>query len=188
EGGGVDGQPVVVTYSVAAPDGSWNRSDRGKYTLVANERQVFDGEGFFVPSGNLESFKLKVAPRPRAARKPVERPPTVTKSAFNRKGPQSFTAWFSADVSGSVSADDLVLRSEDGATTIDPSLVSVSYDAAHHAATWSFPGLPNGTLPPGRYRATLLSAGITDAAGRQLDGERDGAAGGAYVPRSLIRA
>jgi len=110
------------------------------------------------------------------------------KSAFNRKGPQSFTAWFTADVSAGISADDLVLRSEDGSAVIDPSLMSVSYDAAHRAATWSFPGLPDGVLPAGRYRATLLSAGITDAAGRQLDGDRDGAAGGDYVLRSLLRA
>ena len=96
--------------------------------------------------------------------------------------------WFSEDVSAAISADDLVLRSEDGSVAIDASLMSVSYDAARRAATWSFPGLPNGVLPPGRYRATVLSAGITDATGNALDGNRDGAAGGDYALRSPLRA
>ena len=173
--GGGDAQPVVVTYAAAAPDGSWDRRDKGKYTLVAQERQVYDTEGFFVAAGELARFKLKVAPKPKAP--PPDRPPTVVKSAFNVRGPQSLTVWFSEDVAGTIGVDDLVLSSEDGATTIDPSQMSMTYDAARRAATWTF----SAPLAPGRYRATILSAGVTDAAGQPLDGNRDRAPGGDYA-------
>jgi hypothetical protein len=187
-GGGVEGQPVVVTYAASAPDGVWDKRDRGKYAVVAQERQVYDNEGFFVPAGQLEQFKLKVAPRPKGSPAPgaVDRPPTVTRASFNRKA-QSLTVWFSEDVAGSISADDLVLGSEDGATTIDPSLTAVSYDTARRAATWTFPGLPGGALPAGKYRATILSAGLSDSAGQALDGNRDHAPGGDFVVKSPLK-
>jgi hypothetical protein len=177
--GGGDGQPVVVTYAAAAPDGSWDRHDRGKYSLVANERQVYDTEGFFVAAGELASFKLKVAKPP-----PPDRPPTVSRAKFNAKGSQSLTVWFSEDVGGTVGADDLVLQSEDGSVTVDPSQLSMSYDAAHRAATWTFAA----PLAAGRYRATLLSAGITDAARQSLDGNRDRAAGGDFGLTFVVKA
>jgi hypothetical protein len=169
--GGGDGQPLVVTYAAAAPDGSWDRRDRGNYSVVANERQVFDSEGFFVAAGELEHFKLRVAPRPK--------PPRVVKSAFTGKGEQSFTVWFSSDVGTTIGVDDLLLRTEDGTTAIDTSPMSFTYDAARRAATWTFAGLPGAALPAGRYRATLLGAGITDAAGQPM--------GGDYVVRQALR-
>jgi hypothetical protein len=181
--GGGEGQPVVVTYAAAAPDGAWDRRDRGKYTLVAQERQVADNEGFFLAAGELASFKLKVAPRPKTPPTLVDRAPRVIKASISNKAPQSVTFRFSEDVAATVSVDDLVLRSEDGATTIDPSLMTVSYDAARRAATWSFTN-----LPAGRYRATLLASGITDAAGQQLDGNRDGTPGGDLALKPMIRA
>lgn len=181
--GGGEGQPVVVTYAAAAPDGSWNKRDKGWYTLVAQERQVFDSEGFFVAAGDLGRFKLKVAPRPRASRAAVDRPPTVLKTAVSTKGTRALTVWFSEDVSGSISADDLFVRTDDGSTTVDPATISMSYDPAHRAATWVF-----GALPAGRYRATVLATGVTDAAGQQLDGNRDRASGGDYAVRQTLRA
>jgi hypothetical protein len=116
----------------------------------------------------------------------VDHPPTVTKASFNRKGTQSLTVWFSEDVSASLSADDLVLAGAGGAA-IDPSLTAVSYDAARRAATWTFPGLPGGALPAGKYRATILSAGLTDAAGQPLDGNHDHAPGGDFVVKSPVK-
>lgn len=181
--GGAEGQPAVVTYAAAAPDGSWDRRDKGKYALVAQERQVFDAEGFFAAAGELASFKLKVAPRAKAPATPVDRPPRVVKATFSAKGTPALTAWFSEDVAGSISVDDLWLASEDGATVIDPSLMTMTYDPARRAATWVF-----GALPANRYRATLLAPGVTDAAGNALDGNRDGASGGDYSVKSALRA
>jgi hypothetical protein len=180
--GGGEGQPVLVTYAAAAPDGAWDRRDRGKYALVAQERQVLDTEGFFVAAGELAQFKLKVAKAP-----PPDRPPLVTKAAFSSKGTQLLTVWFNEDVAATISSDDLYLADEDGVTAIDPSLMAVSYDAARRAATWTFPGLPGGVLPAGRYRATILSGGITDTAGQALDGNRDRAPGGDFVLKSPLK-
>jgi len=111
----------------------------------------------------------------------------VTKASFGRTGAPSLTVWFSEDVAAGISVDDLHLATEDGATVIDASLMSVSYDAAKRAATWTFPGLPGGLLPAGRYRATILSSGITDAAGQALDGNRDKAPGGDFGIKSPLR-
>jgi hypothetical protein len=84
-------------------------------------------------------------------------------------------------VASSVTADDLVLRTEDGAATVDPSLVSMQYDPKRRAATWVFT-----SLPAGRYRATLVAAGLTDAAGQALDGDRDGNSGGDFVVKRVL--
>jgi hypothetical protein len=181
--GGGEGQPVVVTYAAAPPDGSWDRRDRGKYAVLVEERQVADTEGFFVAAGELANFKLKVAPRPRTPPALLDRAPRVVKASLSHKTPQSFTVRFSEDVASTVSVDDLVLRSEDGATAVNPSLMTMRYDPARHTATWSFTN-----LPAGRYRATLLAAGITDAAGQQLDGNRDGTPGGDLALKPMIRA
>ena len=179
--GGGEGQPLVVTYAAAAPDGTWDKRDRGKYALFAEERQVADTEGFFVAAGELAKFKLKVAPRPKVPPAVVDRAPLVVQTTMSRQAPRLLTVRFSEDVSGSVSVDDLLLRSEDGATTIDPSLFTMSYDAARSTATWTL-----NNAPAGRYRATLDSSGITDAAAQPLDGNRDGRPGGDFVIKSVV--
>jgi hypothetical protein len=176
EGGG-EGQPLVVTYAAPAPDGAWDRRERGEYALVVQDGQVTDTDGLAVPSGEVATFTMKVAPRP-----PADRTPMVTKTSFNRRWPESFTAWFSEDVGASITADDLVLRTEDGAVTIDPSQMTVSYDPVRRAATWTF-----SNLPTGRYRATLTATGITDSAGQQLDGNRDRTPGDDFTLRTLLR-
>jgi hypothetical protein len=55
--------------------------------------------------------------------------------------------------------------------------MALSYNAATNTATLTFPGLTNATLPDGNYRLTLLSPGITNGAGQQLDANRDGTGG-----------
>jgi len=86
---------------------------------------------------------------------------------------------FDADVGESLSVDDLVLTHADG-TVVDLAGASFSYDAGTRAATWDLIGLPAERLPDGFYRAGLLSAGISDGAGRKLDGNRDGTGGDDY--------
>ena len=43
------------------------------------------------------------------------------------------------------------------------STVAVQYDTARNTATWTFPALPDGHLPHGRYQLILPGWGITDA-------------------------
>jgi hypothetical protein len=63
---------------------------------------------------------------------------------------------------------------------IDPASIAVTFDAASNTATFTFPGLPGGVLPAGRYRVTLVAAGVT-AGGVALDGNGDGTPGDDYV-------
>ena len=48
-------------------------------------------------------------------------------------------------------------------------------------AVITFPDLPNGRLPEGRYELILTSAGLRDQAGNALDGDADGTPGGDYT-------
>ena len=106
--------------------------------------------------------KLKVAARPEAA--------------------ASVTAWFSEDVSASIGPDDLLLVAADG-TRVDPSTMSVTYDAARHAATWTFPAFLGARPNAGKYNLNLSASGVTDAAGQLLDGNRDGTPADDFILR-----
>jgi hypothetical protein len=87
---------------------------------------------------------------------------------------------FTADVSASLGVEDLRLVDTATGARIDPASIAVAYDAATNTVTFTFPGLPGGILPAGRYRATLLAAGIA-AGGTALDGNADGTPGDDYV-------
>jgi len=93
----------------------------------------------------------------------------------------SFVADFSEDVSASVSVGDLVVRNVLTDEPIAVADMAVAYDATHDKATWTFPGLPGGSLPDGNWEVTLLAGGIADAAGNPLDGNGDGAGGDDHV-------
>jgi parallel beta-helix repeat protein len=109
-------------------------------------------------------------------------PPTVTASpAFDwTVKPHALKFTFSENVSASLSAADLVLVNNTTGQTIPTSDLSFSYDAQSNTGTWTFVGsgsIAPGVLRDGRYTATLLASGITDASGNQLDGNGDGTPG-----------
>ena len=189
-GDGVSGTSVVATYAVATPDGGpWARNDRGTYTVVANPEEVRDAAGFAVEPAELAEFKLTVAKAPRVRAEAVDKPPAVRKLKFDGRGAASVTAWFSEDVSASIDAGDLFLFAEDGVTrAVDPSLVSVTYDAEKNCATWRFPGIAGGILAKGKYRVTLPGWGIADSIGQGLDGNKDGIPGDDFAPARWFRA
>ena len=66
--------------------------------------------------------------------------------------------------------------------------VSSSYSPKTRTATWTFPGETDGALPAGTFRVTINAATITDAAGRHLDGNKDGGGGGDYVWKKTLRS
>jgi hypothetical protein len=103
---------------------------------------------------------------------------------------QSVMFTFDQDVGASLSADDLVLDNSYG-LSIPATAMSLQYDALTHVAKWTFPGLAGGVLPDGNYYASLRSAGVTDAAGRLLDGNGDGVGGDDfkfYLPMDRLEA
>jgi hypothetical protein len=96
------------------------------------------------------------------------------------KAPHSFSFTFSENVSASLSTADLVLVNLTTGQTLPASSLSMVYDGTSNTVTFSYTGTTNGILgmlPDGRYSATLLANGITDAAGNKLDGNGDGTAG-----------
>jgi len=105
-----------------------------------------------------------------AQRYSVSQRPAITASQFVwQTGPQRIEFTFDQDVSGSLSTADLVLRNLTTSTTIPSASIVTSWDAATRTARFSFPTLPNGgSLPDGRYRATLGASGVSNAAGTTI--------------------
>ncbi|HEX8916519.1 MAG TPA: hypothetical protein VF796_29475, partial [Humisphaera sp.] len=75
----------------------------------------------------------------------------------------------------------LVLRNLTTGATVPLASLKLAYDATTRTAKWTFPSFVGGSLPDGRWRATVDDAGATDAAGRLLDGDRNGTAGGDFA-------
>ncbi len=96
--------------------------------------------------------------------------PAITASPFVwNSAPQRIELTFDQDVSASLSTADLVLRNLTTGATIPAGSIVMGWNAATRTATYRFPTLPNGgSLPDGRYRATLAAAGVTNAAGTTI--------------------
>ena len=96
-------------------------------------------------------------------------PPTLIDpgNAFDYASfPQKISLKFSADVGASLSVDDLAITGPSG--PIPPAQLAFSYDPQTFTATWAFTSFPQGMLPDGNYRATLLAASVVDAAGNAM--------------------
>ena len=77
---------------------------------------------------------------------------------------RSLAFQFSEDVSASLEPGDLVLENLTTAATIDPGVMTLTYDSATNTATWTFnfPGPFFESLPDGNYCATLPAAAVED--------------------------
>jgi hypothetical protein len=176
---GSGGGPVIATYSFAAPARVWRTGDAGSYTLGLLAQQLRDTNGFYTPAQALKTFRLHIARAPA--------PPQVRHVAINARGSQRLAIQFSSDVGASITAADLVLSDSTG-NIVNPSVFSLSYNTSNNSANWTFPGLAGGVLPAGSYHVTLLAAGIHDAAGRHLDGDKNGIGGDDFVWRRVIQS
>ncbi len=94
--------------------------------------------------------------------------PTVLATTFLQD-----TAWhrllfeFSEDLSANLRASDLILTDLSTGETIDAADIGLSYDMSTNTAVFTFPGLPNGTLAPGDYSASLRER-VSDLYGNRL--------------------
>ena len=111
-------------------------------------------------------------------------PPTVTAVVRNGGG-QNFDElvtleWtFSEDVSASLGEDDLVLFNDSTAEPVDLTpIAEPTWDGGTNTATWTFAG---AVIDRGFHTATLVAAGISDAAGNPLDGDGNGTGGDDFV-------
>jgi hypothetical protein len=134
-----------VFTALDQPEGTWD------YTLTA-----LDAAGN--ESGPSQSVRVAID----------RTPPTVTSMVFNRDpAGQSIRMTFSEDISASLAPADLLLVDEQG-TVIPASSIALVYDLATNTAVFTFPGLPRGILPDGRYTVSLFGSPITDVAGNPL--------------------
>jgi hypothetical protein len=90
---------------------------------------------------------------------------------------------FDQDVSASLTPDDFLFENLSTGAFIDSAAVAVSYDLATNTATFTFPGLPGGSLPDGHYAAYLSTAGITNLSGLPLVLEGETTVGSSIVFR-----
>src|SRR5207248_1590845 len=91
--------------------------------------------------------------------------PTVVASQFHfENAPQRITVQFSENVKDSLSVNDLTLVNLLNNQTISASDMTLTYDEGANTATITFHDLPGNFLGDGRYRLTISSAGVTDAA------------------------
>jgi hypothetical protein len=62
------------------------------------------------------------------------------------------------------------------------------YNHRTHTARWTFPGLPGGVLPGGKYSVALKSDQIADKTGQHLDGDRNGQSGDNFSRGKPVKA
>jgi hypothetical protein len=108
--------------------------------------------------------------------------PSVVTSTFNYQlSAQSVTVQFNEDVGQSLTKTAFTLTDRGSNVAVDEAAIRMIYDATTYTATFTFPGLPNGQLPDGNYRATLAAGLVKDRASNLLDGNGDGTAGDDYT-------
>jgi hypothetical protein len=192
------GQPQVNTH-VRVYDASWNlvaSNDNGAApgevpsgASYAEHYSEAGGTHYVVVSGagNASSDPRLLTGRTAASTGSYTlsvadvTPPQVSSTFFsfagNNPADPHWLRWnFTSNVSASLTTADVRVENLTAGTSISAGSMALT-----HSGTQSilrFPGLPGATLPDGNYRATLIGAGITDAAGRALDGDADGSAGG----------
>lgn len=106
--------------------------------------------------------------------------PVTATGKFLELSANQLTFQFSKNVQASLTTADLQLTNLTTGQPVATASISLSYNATSNIATFTFPGLANGRLTSGRYRAVLLASGI-DASGAALDGNGDGVAGDNYT-------
>ena len=89
----------------------------------------------------------------------------------SRHHDQRLTVKFSRDVGGSLDSTDLSIVTL-GGTPVDVSGFAMTYNPRKHTAQWILSSDVADRLSQGKYVMTLDSAGITDAGGHNLDGNR----------------
>ena len=94
--------------------------------------------------------------------------PSVSQASFTFADFHLLLYQFTEDVRASLTAAaDIVLTNLTTRTDVPASQIALTYDT-HNFAYLRFPGYPNGALPDGNYRATIIASGVTDAAGNPL--------------------
>jgi hypothetical protein len=95
--------------------------------------------------------------------------PTVVRVRINqgdasRSAVTNMAVTFSTNVA--IAPPGLVLQHLSAGTNLPAANIALSYNPASNQATWTFPGLPGGSLPDGNWFGSLLSPAIINLAAR----------------------
>jgi hypothetical protein len=147
---------VALQSTLAASQASVYRLTSASSTpQPAGTIAITDPAGFdyTMPAYSVSTIRLNLRPAPAA-----------TSSSFDfETAPKAIRVMFNADVSASLSADDLIVTPQGGGAPL--AVTYAGYDAATNTARFTLPTTP---LADGRWRATMPAASVTDAAGRPL--------------------
>jgi len=159
----------VVTYSVDAPDGEWDSTDNGIYSIrrfpdlrdLASVAEVADAAAALPV---VDTFDVAVPAADLVA-------PTVVAASFSARYADVVTLRFSESVGRSLSLQDFdVSVIGSGGQSFEVSVMALVYDNQNDTAYLAFGGLPDGELGEGTHRLVVNATGITDAARNKLNG------------------
>lgn len=169
------GAARTVTYSLAAPGGTWDAADNGTYSIVLAADAVRSTIGEPVASGTLGTFVADVSDPPAGQLQPAPEP------ALGAAG-QSFTVVYTDGVAvdpATIDAGDVVVTGPDGAPLPPASLMAVTpaTPGASVSATYAItaPGGAWGPEDDGRYTVLLAAGAVSDTSGNVSAGGPVGA-------------
>jgi hypothetical protein len=159
-----------VTYTLAAPGGSWDAADSGTYSVVLAADSVRSTTGETLAAGTLGTFVVDVADPPAAQLlEPAEPAPGASGQTFNIV----YTDAVAVDPV-SIDADDVVVIGPDGSTLPATSLMALdaTTPSPQIIATYGVPA-PGGTWGPeddGLYTVSLRPGAVRDTSGNASPG------------------
>ena len=77
-----DGQSRTATYAVKGPNGRWDRTDNGIYTIWVVPNQVKDTSGNFIPKQQIGNFAVRIPKHTPATPPQQQKGGTKVKRAF----------------------------------------------------------------------------------------------------------
>ena len=160
----------VATYAIAAPEGSWDLTEAGEYSISLKADEVSDAAGNFAAASDLGTLDLTVNPivvvditAPTAVLDTTTASQTVDDTTA-----VNFTVTYSDDTvldATTIDANDLTVTAPDG-TVMAVSLVSVDAGVATYAIA-----APSGTwaaTDAGIYNIAVNPGEVTDSSGNEL--------------------
>jgi len=159
------GNTRTVTYSLAAPGGTWDGADSGTYSVVLDADGVHSSTGEAVAPGTLGTFIVDVAEPPAAQLQPPADP--VPGAAG-----ESFTVVYTDGVAVdpvSIDVADVIVTAPDGTVMPATSLLGVdsTEPGSPVSATYAI-AAPGGSWGPeddGRYTVSLRAGAVRDTSG-----------------------
>jgi Ca2+-binding RTX toxin-like protein len=161
--------PIIATYQIAAPGGSFDISDNGTYHVILQPNQVADSNGNFAPGGDIGSFVIALETNPPKAFLNTLGQPNNGDTSFQ------FGVTYTDDTAvaaSSIGGDDIRVTGPNG-FSVPASLVSLNGSQSNRTpiiATYSFPA-PGGTVGPedsGGYTFTLQAGSVLDSNGNAI--------------------